>query len=159
MIISFTLNSQPVEIDTPPHRRADNLLREEFGIRSLRITCGENNFGVSVILLDGQPVFSSTLPAFQLRFRQVQTVESIVDKPEFEDIEEGWRAAHVRPCPSCLPARALITEELASRASKPSEEELREAVDSVSCGCCSTRRLVDAIIRTLRIRERRTNEK
>ncbi|PIE04298.1 MAG: hypothetical protein CSA76_04940 [Spirochaetales bacterium] len=157
MIISFFLNGKEVEIDTPPHRRVSDLLREEFQIRSLKLNCSGCLSGFCIILLNELPVHSCTLPAFELRYSTVETLEWFTEDPAFQDIIDGYSAAHIQPCSDCISARSLITEELLSRKTRPSADEAREAVNSVQCSCCSSRRLLDAILKTARIREKRLN--
>ncbi len=155
MIISFTLNGQDVEIDTPPHKRAANLLREDCQIKSIKLNCNGNLSGLCIIILNGRPVHSCSLPAFELRSGTVETLESISGKPELQDIQKGYEASHIQPCSSCYPARALITNELLYRNIRPTKDAALEAVTSVDCKCCPSRRLLDAILRTAKIREKR----
>ncbi len=155
MIIGFALNGEAVETDTAPHRRAVDLLREEFQIRSLRLQCNGTLCGSCLALIDDRPVHTCMLPAFELRYRDVWTMEGLSGQSGFADILQGFKEAHVQLCSVCAPSRALITESLLRETSRPGAEQAREAALSVRCDCSSTNRVLDAMLRAARIRERR----
>ena len=159
MIISFYLNGEPKEADARPNRRAVDLLREEFQCRSLRLRCDDASCGSCLILFDDRPVQSCILPAFELRFRNVWTMEGLSGTKGYADILGGFKAARVQLCPKCAPSRALATEALLRQTLRPSAEQIRVAAESVRCQCSSTARIFDAIIRSARLRERRLDEK
>ncbi|MCK5251198.1 MAG: hypothetical protein KAJ98_14595 [Spirochaetaceae bacterium] len=157
MIISFYLNGQSVEIDTMPHHRAVDLLRNSFQIRSIIHNCGDAGCGACLILMDERPVHSCLIPAFELRFKDIWTMEGLSTQKKYSDIVAGFKSAHVQLCSACAPARALITEALLRQTLRPSAEQVREAADSVRCGCSSTPRILDAILRSARLREKRVH--
>lgn len=158
MIISFFLNGNPVEIDAMPHHRSVDLLRENFQIKSIHQSCSDAHCGTCLILMDDSPVLSCLIPAFELKFKDIWTMEGISSKKNYADIVGGYKSAHVQLCSSCAPARALATEALLRQTSRPNAEQVRETADSVSCGCCSTRRVMDAILRAAKLREKRNHE-
>lgn len=159
MMISFYLNGQSVETDTMPHRRAVDLLRETFQIRSIKVNCGDSVCGTCLILMDGRPIQSCLIPAFELRFREIWTMEGLSSQKSYSDIVSGYKAAKVQLCASCAPARALATEALLRQTVRPTAEQAREAAESVRCGCSSTPRILDAILRSARFREKRSHVK
>ncbi len=155
MIISFMLNGESVEVDASPERRAVDFLREELQIRSIRMKCSGRLCGSCLILIDDMPVHSCILPAFELRFRDVWTTEGIASTDGFNDILKGFKDAKATLCPDCASSRALVTEALLRRTTRPIAEQAREAADSVHCDCCSTHRVLDAMLRAARLREKR----
>jgi len=158
MIISFFLNGNPVEIDTMPHHRSVDLLREKFQIRSLKHNCADAGCGACLILMDDRPVLSCQVPAFELKFKDVWTMEGISAQKSYADIVEGFKSAHLQLCSSCAPARTLATEALLKQTLRPTAEQARETAESVQCSCSSTRRVLDAILRSAKIREKRIHE-
>lgn len=157
MIISFFLNGQQVETDTVPHRRAVDLLRETFQIRSINLNCGNARCGSCLILMDDRPVQSCLIPAFELRFKDIWTMEGISGLKGYTDIVSGYKSAKVQLCSTCAPARALVTEALLRQTVRPTSVQAREAANSVKCSCGSTPRILDAILRSARYRERRSH--
>ena len=155
MIISFMLNGDEAEVDTVSNRRAVDLLREDLQIRSIRMKCDGRLCGSCLILLDGRPVHACMLPAFELRFRDVWTMEGLAATDGFNDILGGFKEARVQLCPSCAASRALVTEALLRNTTRPGADQTREAAESVRCSCSSTQRILDGMLRAARLRERR----
>ncbi len=158
MIISFYLNGNSVETDTMPHHRVVDLLREKFQIRSLHHNCSSTGCGACLILMDDRPVLSCLIPAFELRLKDIWTMEGLSAQKSYSDIITGFKSAQVQLCPSCAPARALATEALLRQTIRPSAGQARDAAESVRCGCSSTRRVLDAILRSAKLRERRIHD-
>ena len=159
MLISFVLNGSPVEIDTMPHHRTVDLLRDYFQIKSIHHNCSDAHCGSCLIMLDDRPVLSCMLPAFELRSREVWTMEGISSQKDFTDIVEGFKSARMQLCSICAPSRALATEILLKKTLRPSAELARETAESVQCSCCSTRRVLDGILKSAKLREKRLNDK
>ena len=155
MIISFYLNGQPFEADILPHRRAVDLLREECGIKSVRYRCRDAACGACLILVADRPVHSCLLPAFELRLKDVWTMEGLSMLKGFEDIVAGFAAADARPCSYCAPARSLAVEALLRQTLRPTTEQIRETSAIVRCGCMPPSRMDNAVLRSARKREAR----
>ncbi len=155
MILSFMLNGQDVQVDAPPNRRAVEVLRDELQIKSIGMRCNGRLCGSCLVIVDGMPVHSCMLPAFELRFRDVWTMEGLSLSDGFTDILQGFKAAGLQLCADCAPSRALVTEALLRKTTRPGAEQTREAADSVRCDCTSTQRVLDGMLRAARLRERR----
>ena len=67
MRIDFTLNGKKVSIDTRPERRLIDVLREDFGLVSVKNACYSGECGSCTILLDDQTVPSCQVPVFSVR--------------------------------------------------------------------------------------------
>lgn len=155
MRISFHLNGESVEIDTMPHRRAIDLLREFFQIRSLYHLCANRGCGSCLILLDDSLMHSCCIPAFELRLKDIWTVEGISSRREFKDLADGFDRAGARLCNFCAPSRALVAETLLKSTLHPNAEQLRSSAEAVRCGCISTSRIIDGFTAAAEFRRKR----
>ncbi|CAD7842190.1 hypothetical protein S1OALGB6SA_1882 [Olavius algarvensis spirochete endosymbiont] len=155
MKISFVLNGEPVEIDTMPHRRTLDLLRESFQIRSIYYRCNNRGCGLCLILLDGNPMHSCLIPAFELRLRDIWTMEGISARKEFEDLVAGFELANAKLCSFCAPSRALVAEALLKSALNPDMKQLRFTAEAVKCSCNSTLRIIDGLEKAAEFRRER----
>jgi len=158
VLIAFSLNGVSVEANTVPHRRTVDFLRENFQQRSLRHHCADERCGACLILMDDSLALSCILPAFELRFRDIWTMEGLSQAKSYADITTGFQSAQLRLCAACAPARALATEALLRKTLRPSAGQVRESAGSVLCGCSSTSRILDGILRSARLREKRLHE-
>lgn len=74
---SFVLNGQPVSVHCAPDQRLLSLLREHFVLVGAKPGCEVGRCGACMVWLDGQPVNSCLLMAWQLEGRQVTTIEGL----------------------------------------------------------------------------------
>jgi len=155
MRIPFHLNGESVEIDTRPHRRAIDLLRESFQIRSIYHSCDSKDCGLCLILFDGSLMHSCFVPAFELRLRDIWTMEGVSSRREFEDLATGFDLAGARFCNFCAPSRALAAEALLKSTLHPNTEQLRSFAEAVKCGCISTWRIINGFEAAAKFRRKR----
>ncbi|MBI5863723.1 MAG: 2Fe-2S iron-sulfur cluster binding domain-containing protein, partial [Planctomycetes bacterium] len=76
--MSFTLNGRRVSVRAARDARLLDVLREDLRCVGTKEGCGEGECGACTVILDDLPVNSCLVPAFQVRGRHVQTIESAV---------------------------------------------------------------------------------
>ncbi len=77
MTIALTLNGRAVEAEFDPAERLLDTLRYRLGLPGSKEGCGEGECGACTVLLDGVPVNSCLVPTFQVRGRDVRTIEGV----------------------------------------------------------------------------------
>ena len=75
MVISFKLNGEATLVDALPNTRLSNVLRGQFGLKSVKIGSFDGLKGSDCILLDESVVPSSLIPLFNVENREVVTLE------------------------------------------------------------------------------------
>lgn len=155
MLIEFTLNSNPVSIDVPAYYRLSDVLRNEFNLTGLRNACGKGYCGLCSVVVDRELIFSCLIPVFQIRNREVITIEGYAETDEFEDIFAGFKQAGVHLCDFCAPARCLTTGYLLDRYPRPDDRQLQEILTTVNCSCTPYETLKKGILAASRFRQRR----
>ena len=75
MVISFKLNGEATLVDALPNARLSNVLRDEFGLKSVKISSFDGLRGSDCVLLDEAVVPSSLVPFFNVENREVVTLE------------------------------------------------------------------------------------
>lgn len=155
MRIGFELNGEPVEVEFNPQTTLLSLLREEFGLFSVKHGCETGDCGACTVLLDGSPVNTCVMLATQAEGRSLVTVEMLGEHPQ-----QGWRpSAGLNPiqqafvetgaiqCGYCTPGMVLAAHALLQREPDPSEDQVREALSGVLCRCTGYLKPVQAVLR------------
>jgi len=155
MRVAFDLNGKSIEIDTMPHRRAIDILRESFQIRSIYHQCDNGSCGLCLILLDGNLMHSCLIPAFELRLKDIWTMEGISARKEFADLVAGFELAKLQLCNFCAPSRALAAEALLRTTLQPSAEQLRFAAETAKCNCNLSSRIIGGFEAAAEFRQKR----
>lgn len=155
MLIPFKLNSKEVSVDVPAYFNLSDVLRDEFGMNGLRNACGKGYCGLCSVVLDGKLIYSCLIPVFQIRNKEVITIEGYAETEEFEDVYRGFKQVGVQLCDFCAPTRTLTTGILLDRYPRPDERQLQEILTTVNCSCTPYETLKSGIMAAARFRQRR----
>ena len=155
-VICFTLNGRAVEAEPRAGMSLLDLLREGFGLTSVKDGCApEGSCGACTVLLDGRPVVSCAQPVERVDERSVVTLEGL--SPE---IREGWARAFVTAggaqCGFCTPGVVMKAEGLLARSPDPDRAQVVRALTGNLCRCTGYAKIVDAV--RLAAAERRGND-
>ncbi len=146
MNIEFTLNGSTQSTNISSAERAVDVLVRHFDIHSLSANCLSGKCGSCLILVDGNPVYSCTLPGFLLRERRVETLEAFQKTKEFVVISSEFQKEGIDVCCAGNNAFMLIALYLARKSIAPSDDDIREALANAYCDCLAP----EHYIRTLR---------
>jgi aerobic-type carbon monoxide dehydrogenase small subunit (CoxS/CutS family) len=142
--IAFTVNGEGVEVDVRSDEMLLEVLRRDFGLTSVRTTCGIGVCGACTALVDGEPISTCLLLAPLAEGRLVTTVEGLGgDDP----VQRGFVEAHAFQCGYCTPGMILTAKRLLEESPQPSHEEIRLALAGNLCRCGCYVKIVDAVRR------------
>lgn len=131
---SFSVNGQPVTLESHPMERLLDVLRERLGLTGTKEGCGEGECGACTVLLDGEPVLSCLVPLLQCEGRRVETVESLAEGPARSFLERFVASGGVQ-CGACTPGIVVTSWALLKENPSPTREEAREALAGNLCRC------------------------
>lgn len=156
-MLTLDVNGKKHDVDASPLARLLDVLRGPMGLTGTKEGCGEGECGSCTILLDGVPVNACLVLAGQVEGRKVVTIEGLGG--------EDHRLEHLDPlqrcfvedggaqCGICTPGMIVSAEALLRQKTKPSDEEIREAIAGNICRCTGYQRIVDAIRHAGELRE------
>jgi aerobic-type carbon monoxide dehydrogenase small subunit (CoxS/CutS family) len=142
--ISFILNGRQVTVPVDGSERLIDVLRERLGRTEVKEGCGEGECGACTILLDGQPVTSCILFAWQVAGRSVTTVAGLSDADKGR-IQAAMMAAGAVQCGFCTPGFVLTIKALLDANPSPTREETLHAISGNLCRCTGYEKIVDAV--------------
>ncbi|MGH7558490.1 MAG: (2Fe-2S)-binding protein [Gemmatimonadota bacterium] len=128
--IEFTLNGSPVTAEVDPAERLLDTLRYGLGLTGTKEGCGEGECGACTVHLDGVPVMSCLVPAWQLRGRVVRTVESI----PAERVKPLLRTGATQ-CGACTPGVVMTAVWIADHPDLLESHTIRELMAGSLCRC------------------------
>jgi carbon-monoxide dehydrogenase small subunit len=142
--IDLEVNGKPVSREVDPTKSLLRFLREDMGLMGTREGCGRGDCGSCTVLLDGKPVLSCIMYAFQAGGRSIVTIEGLGDG-ELSVIQECFIEKGAIQCGFCTPAMILVGKALLDENPRPTRDEIRQAISGVLCRCTGYRKIVDAI--------------
>lgn len=128
--LQFVLNGREVSLRVPLDARLLDVLRYDAGCPGTKEGCGEGECGACTVLLDGMPVNSCLVPAFQARGCRVETVEST--PAEVTDLLNRAGAAQ---CGACTPGIVMSMRWMLAHPELAERMTLREFMSGNLCRC------------------------
>ena len=144
--IVFELNGRMLEMEVGAEERLIDLLRERTGCTEVKEGCGEGECGACTVLLDGTPVTSCILFAWQVNGRAVTTVAGL-DAEELSRIQRAMVEEGAVQCGFCTPGLVLSVKWLLEQNPTPKREEILAVISGNLCRCTGYERIVRAVDR------------
>ncbi len=130
-----------------------DVLRNLPGLKGTKFGCGTEQCGACMVLIDGKPSYSCTMPLEALAGRSVTTVEGLGTRKAPHALQEAFIADQAAQCGYCTAGFLVSAAALLARSPHPSESEVREALDRNLCRCGAYQRVVRAVLRASHAKE------
>ena len=144
--LRFTLNEQPVVLQTHPGTRLLDILRSEFGLKGTREGCARGECGACLVLMNGVAVNSCLLPAFTLSDAEIVTIEGIHSLKSFADIRKGLPDGKAYRCGFCSSGMEVALSALLLADPEPGEDQIRETLSGNLCACGSYGAMLRSVV-------------
>ena len=132
------------------------VLTGELGLKGPRFGCGLAQCGSCSVLADGVEIRACAIPATQLQGKAITTLEGL---PGWHSARGGRLEGGLHPvqqamideqaaqCGYCFNGMIIKAAELLARTPRPSEPEIRAAMNGHICRCGTYPRIIRAISR------------
>ncbi|MEM4573344.1 MAG: (2Fe-2S)-binding protein [Candidatus Caldarchaeum sp.] len=137
MKVELVVNGERYSVDVEPNERLSDVLRSKLGYVSVKQGCGVGDCGLCIVLLDGKPVNSCLVLAYQAHGQSITTVEGIGDGGKLHPLQQAFIDTGAVQCGFCIPAALLVLKHLYEMNPGASRHEVRHALRSVLCRCGS----------------------
>jgi carbon-monoxide dehydrogenase small subunit len=144
--ISVEVNGEVYERDVPARRLLVHFLRDDLDLTGTHIGCDTGNCGACTIHLDGAPVKSCMLLALQADGAKLQTVEGLASDGELTALQQSFSEHHALQCGYCTPGMLMSATALLERNPRPSEEEVKVALQGNICRCTGYVNIIEAVM-------------
>ena len=152
MKIQFQLNGSAVEVEFEAQETLAEVLRQRLNLTGTKISCEVQVCGACTVLVDGLPVSACTLLAYEVRNRQVLTIEGLASADgTLHPIQQAFIDEFAFQCGYCTPGMILATKALLDENSAPSVAEIKEYMDGNICRCTGYLPIIKAIQRAAKV--------
>ena len=144
MPLEFTLNGKRISLDIHPAERLLDTLRYAVRLTGTKEGCGEGECGACTVYLDGLPVNACLVPTFQVRGRDVGTVESLESaglKP--------FLAGGATQCGACTPGVVMTASWVRHHPDLLADFPIRELMAGNLCRCTGYDGIITSIERAM----------
>ncbi|MFP4302993.1 MAG: molybdopterin-dependent oxidoreductase [Spirochaetaceae bacterium] len=121
------------------------LLRERLGLVGAKNGCGTGECGSCTVLVNGKARRSCTLQLERLDGAEVTTIEALSADGELHPIQHAFLEHGAVQCGFCTPGMVLSVKALLDRNPRPTEEEIRAALQGNLCRCTGYLPIIRAV--------------
>jgi aerobic-type carbon monoxide dehydrogenase small subunit (CoxS/CutS family) len=143
--ITFTLNGRDVSVAVSATARLLDVLREDLACTEVKEGCGEGECGACTVLLDGAPVTSCALFAWQIAGRTITTVAGLAPET-LARIKEAMVRHGAVQCGFCTPGFVLSIKWLLEQPGGLDAASIQEALSGNLCRCTGYQKIIDAVL-------------
>jgi aerobic-type carbon monoxide dehydrogenase small subunit (CoxS/CutS family) len=147
--IVLTVNGQSRSVTTDPARPLLEVLREDFDLTGTKYGCGEGRCGACTVLIDGRAEHACLVPVGDVAGKQVTTIEGLAAGDALHPVQEAFLTEDALQCGYCTPGMIMGVVGLLKAHPKPSEAEVRTAMEGHICRCCGYPRIELAVRRAI----------
>lgn len=144
--ISFSVNGSLREIEVEPHELLLDVIRNRLGLTGAKRSCDVQVCGACTLLLDGRPVSSCTLLAFEARGREILTIEGLAQNGKLHPLQEAFIEHGGLQCGFCTPGMILTAKALLDENPEPTKEEIVQFMNGNICRCTGYKKIIESII-------------
>jgi aerobic carbon-monoxide dehydrogenase small subunit len=146
MRVTATVNGQVRQADDVwPGESLLYVLRERMGLPGSKNACEQGECGSCTVYLDGVAVCSCLVAAGQAEGRSIVTVEGLATEDALHPVQEAFVEAGAVQCGFCTPGLLVAAHDLLTRAPRPSDLEIREALAGNLCRCTGYEKILAAV--------------
>jgi nicotinate dehydrogenase subunit A len=145
--IRFRLNGRAVEVDAGPDRSLLDVLRGRLGLTGPHFGCGAGECGACHVMLGDRAVTSCDTPLWSVADKDVTTVEGLGSPANPHPLQRAFIAEQAMQCGYCAAGILISAAALLKQKARPTEAEVRAALDRNLCRCGSQNRMVRAVLR------------
>ena len=143
--VGITVNGKLRKAYVEPRTLLVHFLREHLNLTGTHVGCDTSQCGACTVLIDGRSAKSCTLFAVQAHGCAITTIEGLAKNGKLHPMQEGFWEEHGLQCGYCTPGMIMSAVDLLANNPRPTEREIREAINGNLCRCTGYQHIVNAI--------------
>ena len=144
---TFRVNGTEHTLEADGRTLLLDVLRNTLGLKGTRFGCGAEQCGACFVLVDGHAVAACMTPLWAVERKSVTTVEGLGRPETPHPLQQAFIAEQAAQCGYCTSGMLISAAALLERTPRPSEAEVRQALERNLCRCGSYNRAVRAVLR------------
>ena len=120
-----------------------DVLRDHVALTGTKYGCGEGQCGSCTVLANGKAVRACLTAAAAAG--EVTTIEGLATGSRLHPVQQAFLDAQAFQCGFCTPGMVMGAVALLERTPRPTDDEIRHALDGHLCRCGTYPRIVRAV--------------
>jgi aerobic-type carbon monoxide dehydrogenase small subunit (CoxS/CutS family) len=146
-LINFRLNNKAVQSEAAQDTPLLTVLANDFNVNGAKFGCGQAQCGACLVLVNGNPVNSCVTPISAVGGSAVVSLEGLQNSGVASRLQQAFIDEQAAQCGYCTSGMIVQAHALLQRNAKPTDAEVRVALDGNLCRCGAHNRIVRAVLR------------
>ncbi len=146
-MISFKLNGQSVQSAVAPEVPLLTVLANDLNVNGAKFGCGQAQCGACMVLVNGAALHACVTPVSAVAGGTVVSLEGLSTGGKPSRLQQAFIDEQAAQCGYCTSGMIIQAHALLQRNPKPTDAEVRAALDSNLCRCGAHNRIVRAVLR------------
>ncbi|MFK7875481.1 MAG: molybdopterin-dependent oxidoreductase [Paracoccaceae bacterium] len=142
--LTFNISGSDRSVSVLPGRRLSEVLREDLGLKSVKVGCDAGDCGACTVLIDGYQHCACLVPAQQAQGCRIETLETPTSELSSK-LQRAFLNFGAAQCGICTPGMMMAAIELLRQHPQPSEAQVKQALSGVLCRCTGYQKIIDAV--------------
>jgi aerobic carbon-monoxide dehydrogenase small subunit len=143
--INTKINGQAVSATAEASTSLLDFLRDTLELKGSKLCCNTGECGACSIIYNGKPINSCVTLAADANGAEITTIEGLADGDKLHPVQQAFIDTGAVQCGYCTPGYIISVKALLDRTTKPTAEDIEEAVSGNICRCTGYAKIVDAI--------------
>ena len=144
--LTLNVNGKMHTLDVEPSTPLLYILRNDLGLQGPRFGCGLGQCGLCTVIVNGAAVRSCITPASGVK-GEITTLEGLAKDGKLHPLQQAWIDEQVPQCGFCQNGQIMTAKVLLDKNPKPTDAQIREAMNRTLCRCMTYYRIQAAIKR------------
>jgi nicotinate dehydrogenase subunit A len=142
--ITLRVNGETRQVQTEADTPLLYVLRNDLELNGPKFGCGLAQCGACTVLLDGKPVRSCVTPVSAAKGR-ITTIEGLGTVEKLHPLQKAFIDEQACQCGFCGNGMVMSAKALLEKNPRPTEGEIKQALNGHLCRCASHNRIVRAV--------------
>jgi nicotinate dehydrogenase subunit A len=145
--VTLRVNGQTRAVAAEPDTPLLYVLRNDLELNGAKFGCGLAQCGACTVLVDGQPQRACVLPLSVAAQGRITTIEGLAQRDRPHPLTRAFIEEQALQCGFCTSGMIMAATALLGHTPRPTEAQIRTALNANLCRCGAHNRIVRAVQR------------
>lgn len=144
-LFALNVNGEEREVAFEHSKTLLEVLREDLDLTGTKHGCELGECGACTVLVDGEPIVSCLYLGIEAVGREVTTIEGLMEGTNPHPVQIAFAERGGSQCGYCTPGMILSAAALLAENTRPTRQEIKDALAGNLCRCTGYTKIVEAV--------------
>ncbi|MBB6328374.1 isoquinoline 1-oxidoreductase alpha subunit [Algoriphagus iocasae] len=148
--LNLKINGKTHTVDVEEDTPLLWVLRDHLGLVGTKYSCGIAQCGACTVHLNGEAIFSCSMPVSSVGSDEVTTIEGLSEEGD-HPVQQAWEEIDVAQCGYCQAGQIMNAAAFLKKNPSPSMDEIENAMNRNLCRCGTYHKIREAVAKAAKI--------